>query len=239
MIQAIIFDFNGVIADDEAPHVTSFQQALDEAGLQLTRDDYYGIYWGMDERACARTLLLARDGSCDERLLSRIMNRKADLFRAETAERRPALFPGIIDFVKMAKDRFRLAIASGGRREQIAYALEGTPIEQDFEVIITTEDCAIGKPDPAIYRSTLEQLNATAVSSSAIGPAQCLVIEDSLAGIRSALSAGMSVLALATTYPVDKLCEADHVLPNLRGVSPQTVIAQIGQTRRVTRTQPE
>lgn len=241
MIRAIIFDFNGVIADDETPHVVCFQQALAEVGLSLTKDEYYGTYLGMDERTCARMLLVARDGICEEGILSRIAQRKAELFRACTAIHKPALFPGIVEFVKAAKPAYRLAIASGGRREQIDAALAGTPIEQDFELIVSAEDCPIGKPDPAIYQYTCERLNATGIKSHAIAPAHCLVIEDSLAGIRSAKAAGMRVLAVATTYPVDKLDGADGVLTSLHRITPDLAIGKIvqtGQESRLSITQP-
>lgn len=227
MIRALIFDFNGVIADDETPHVRCFQQALAEEGLSLTSDEYYGTYLGMDERTCARALLSARDGTCDERLLLRITQRKAVLFRDYTAAHKPALFPGVVDWVKRAAGRYRLAIASGGRREQIDAALAGTPIERDFELIVAAEDCPTGKPDPAIYLLTLDRLNAAAPDSPRLLPSDCAVIEDSLAGIRSAKAAGMRVLAVATTYPLDKLCEADYAFPDLCGPDADIAIGRM------------
>src|SRR4026207_2161144 len=63
VIRVIGFVFNGVIADDETPHVCCFQQALAEAGLALTKEDYYGAYLGMDERTCTRMLLARREGT--------------------------------------------------------------------------------------------------------------------------------------------------------------------------------
>ena len=242
MIRAIIFDFNGVIADDETPHVICFQQALAEENLVLTKEEYYGLYLGMDERTCTRMLLINRDGVCDERKLLRIAERKADLFRIYTARHKPQLFPGVVDFVKAANTRYRLAIASGGRRAQIDAALAGTPIERDFEVIVAAEDCPIGKPDQAIYSLTCERLNAERpIFSEPIKPAQCLIIEDSLAGIQAAKAAGMKVMALATTYPLDKLGEADLTFENFQGVTPEAVIsrlARIGHESRLTDTGP-
>src|SRR4051794_37892844 len=114
MIQAIIFDFNGVIADDEALHVQCFRQALAEFGLSLTVEEYYETYLGMDERTCTALLLTARHGRCDDVRLRRIMERKADLFRERTAQHRPPLFAGVVEFVRAARSQFRLAIASGG-----------------------------------------------------------------------------------------------------------------------------
>lgn len=231
MIRAIIFDFNGVIADDETPHLHCFQQALAETGLSLTKEEYYGTYLGMDERTCATALLTVRDHTCDRNVLSAIMERKAMLFREYTALHKPALFPGVVEFVKRATTQYRLAIATGGRREQIAHALHNTAIEQDFPVLVSADDCAVGKPDPAIYRHTLKLLNAQEPRPPLITAGECLVVEDSLAGIQSAHGAGMAVLALATTYPAEKLGEADYILPNLKGVTPEEVLRLISANR--------
>lgn len=227
VIRAIIFDFNGVIADDETPHVCCFQQALAEAGLALTKEDYYGAYLGMDERTCTRMLLERRDGTCDEAEVFRIGERKAELFRAHAALHKPELFPGVVGFVKAAKGRYRLAIASGGRRAQIDEALSGTKIQCDFDVIVAAEDCPIGKPDPAIYLLTRERLNAGHRSEHDIVPEECLVFEDSLAGIRSARAAGMRVLGLATTYPLDKLHEADCIIHSLEHLTPEAAVDRL------------
>lgn len=235
MIQAIIFDFNGVIADDEAPHVACFRQALSEFGLSLSVQDYYETYLGMDERSCATMLATARGGGCADSLVQAIIGRKAELFSSLTAKQKPALFPGVVELVKAAHGRYRLAIASGGRRSQIAEALAGTPIERDFETIISAEDCPIGKPDPSIYRMTVASLNARTSGGRPLAPSECLVIEDSLAGIRAARQAGMHVLALATTYPAEKLCEADGILPTLRSITPCKLVQMVSDSRHQSR----
>ncbi len=219
-LRAILFDFNGVIADDETPHLLMFQQALREEGLSLTKEEYYGAYLGMDERNCLAALIEKARGRRDRACEQRVHDRKVALFDDYTAAHPPELFPGVVDFVKEAKSRYRLAIASGGTREQIVRALMGTPIEKDFAVIIAAEDTTVGKPDPAIYRLTLQRLNdAAPVPQPPLQAADCLVIEDSLAGIQSAKAAGMTVLGVATTYPAAALTEADAVCPALGAVS--------------------
>ena len=224
MIRAVLFDFNGVIADDEMAHVECFCQALKEYGLALSKAEYYGTYLGMDERSCTALLLTARDGKSDAGLVRQIQARKAELFLHHPAAQKPELFPGVIEFVQAARPLCRLAIASGGRREQIDRALRGTAIEQAVELIVSAEDCPVGKPDPAIYLLTLRQLND--VVRPPLRPDECLVIEDSKAGIRAARAAGMPVLALATTYPADELREADCVMPSLAGVDPGALLRQ-------------
>jgi beta-phosphoglucomutase len=229
VIRAIVFDFNGVIADDETPHLLCFQQALAEAGLTLSKKDYYGAYVGMDERTCTRLLLEQRDGACDEAQALRIAERKAELFRTHTAYHRPPLFPGVADFVLAARARYRLAIASGGRRAQIEDALTGSAIEHAFEVIVAAEDCPIGKPHPAIYFLTCERLNFNRAFEK-ITPSECLVIEDSVAGIRSARAADMRVLAVSTTYPLEKLSEAEYVFGGFHDMTPEAAIDALAST---------
>lgn len=218
MIRAILFDFNGVIADDETAHVECFCRALQEFGLTLSKEAYYGTYLGMDERTCTALLLTARDGKSDAGLVQRIQDRKAELFRHHPAAQKPELFPGVIEFVQAARRLCRLAIASGGRREQIDRALRGTVIERAIDLIVSGEDCPVGKPDPAIYLLTLNRLNDVVQPPLTAG--ECLVIEDSMAGIRAARAAGMPVLALATTYPIEQLGEADRAMPSLAAVDP-------------------
>ena len=159
MIRAILFDFNGVIADDETAHVECFCQALQEFGLTLSKTEYYGTYLGMDERSCTALLLTARDGKSEAGLVQQIQARKAELFRLHSAAQKPELFPGVIEFVQAARPLCRMAIASGGRREQINRALRGTAIEQAVDLIVSADDCPVGKPDPAIYLLTLQRLN--------------------------------------------------------------------------------
>ena len=230
VIDAMVFDFNGVIADDETPHLLCFQQALAEPRLTLAKHDYYGAYSGMDERTCTRLLLEQRDGVCDEAQVLRITDRKADLFRALTTHHRPPLFPGATDFVLAAKARYRLAIASGGRRVQIEDALAGSAIEHAFEVIVSAEDCPIGKPDPAIYLIACDRLNANRESVERITPSQCLVIEDSVAGIRSA-SCRHARVGVSTTYPLEMLNEAEYVFRGLHDMTPQAAIDALALTR--------
>ncbi|MEP7151435.1 MAG: HAD hydrolase-like protein [Nitrospira sp.] len=126
----------------------------------------------------------------------------------------------MIEFIQRAAERYRLAIASGGRREQILSELEASPIEKAFELIVSADECSVGKPDPAIYEFTLRQLNARLPRPPLLRAGECLVIKDSRAGVLAGLKAGMRVLAVATTYPACELNNARLVLPHLDGIAP-------------------
>ena len=108
--------------------------------------------------------------------------------------------------------------ASGGRREQILRALRGTSVEHAFGVLVSAEDIAVGKPDPAIYRYTLERLNARRQAEPPVRPQECVVVEDSIAGIAAGLAADMKVVGVSTTYPAEHLTQAHLVLPSLEEV---------------------
>ncbi|MGC3975847.1 MAG: HAD family hydrolase [Nitrospira sp.] len=150
----------------------------------MTKDEYYGTYLGMDEGTCATALLARRDGTCDQATHTRIIERKAVLFRDHTATQKAAMFPWVTGFVKQAAGQYRLAIASGGWSEQIRSTLAGDPIEAAFELIISADDCAVGKPDPAVYECALRQLNARRPKQPLLRASECLVIEDSVRGFR-------------------------------------------------------
>lgn len=113
---AVIFDFNGVLADDEGPHLLAFQQALREQGLHLPGEEYYGTYLGMDERTCLAALLTSQTGRFDRELAARIHARKAALFREHFASHKPPLFPGVVPLIEALRPHYRLAIASGASR---------------------------------------------------------------------------------------------------------------------------
>lgn len=182
---------------------------------------------GMDERTCAAALLQARVGVCDTLLHAEIIERKATLFRAYTTLHKPVLFPWVIDFIQRASGLYRLAIASGGRREQMLSTLEASPIQKAFELIVSADECSVGKPDPAIYELSLRHLNARRPTPPLLRAGECLVIEDSRAGVLAGLKAGMRVLAVATTYPASDLSDAHLVLPNLDGIAPAEIARRL------------
>src|SRR5439155_679509 len=154
-LRAIIFDFNGVIVDDETTHFLAFQQALAEDGLALTKEAYYGTYLGMDERTCASALLEATTDQHDPARVKRIAERKAALFASLTETRRPPLFPGVVDFVTRASTGYRLASASGVRCQHSELALHDTPSEGVFAVLLSAEAGSVGRRVLAMFEIVL------------------------------------------------------------------------------------
>src|ERR1700675_2722388 len=208
-LTAIIFDFDGVIADTEPLHFAGFRQTLAEIGISLTKSDYYANYFGYDDRGCFIAALTAHQHPTDPSALAQLMQRKARAY-LESVKDHLVIFPGVREFVREAAAAYPLAIASGALRHEIEVILEQAGLRKEFLHITSAEDVTRGKPDPQPYLQALNALNRQRREQT-ITAGSCLVIEDSIPGIRSAKTAGMKVLAVANTQTIQDLHEAHPV----------------------------
>ena len=212
MLKALLFDFDGVLADTEPLHFRVFQHVLGEEGLSLSEPEYYAQYVGLDDRGCFQTVLLDRGRSASPDMVRRLIDRKATLFLTQL-KTDLIIYPGIVEFVNRVAAEHRLAIVSGALRHEIEYCLDEAGIRKQFEHITAAQDVRTGKPHPEGYLHALHHLNQkTPVSAS-----ECLVIEDTIPGIHAAHAAGMRCLAVSTTFPASDLSIADAVTPTLNG----------------------
>ena len=212
-LTAIIFDFDGVIADTEPLHFAGFRQTLAEIGISLTESDYYADYLGYDDRGCFIAALTAHQHPTDPSALAQLMQRKAQAY-LESVKDQLVIFPGVREFVREAAAAYPLAIVSGALRHEIEVILEQAGLQKEFLHITSAEDVTRGKPDPQPFLQALNGLNRQR-REQAITAESCLVIEDSIPGIRSAKTAGMKVLAVANTHTIQDLHEAHAVVQNL------------------------
>lgn len=215
-LQALIFDFDGVIADTEPLHFAGFRKTLAEIDIELTESDYYADYLGYDDRGCVLAALQAYQRATDQPIIQRLMQRKARAY-LESVTEHVVIFPGVSEFVREAAATYPLAIASGALRHEIELILEQAGLRKEFLHITSAEDVTRGKPDPQPFLSALAALN-THRRSATINADACLVIEDSIPGIQGAKSAGMKVLAVANTHTVQDLHEAHAVTHSLADV---------------------
>lgn len=211
-LTAIIFDFDGVIADTEPLHFAGFRQTLSEIGISLTESDYYANYLGYDDRGCFIAALTTNQHPTDPSALTQLMQRKAHVY-LESVKDHLVIFPGVREFVREAA-AYPLAIASGALRHEIEVILEKAGLRKEFLHITSAEDVTRGKPDPQPFLQALNALNRQC-PEQAITAESCLAIEDSIPGIRSAKTAGMKVLAVANTHTIQDLHEAHAVVQSL------------------------
>lgn len=217
MLRAVIFDFNGIIVDDEPIHFELFQRVLKEEDINLTEADYYARYLGFDDRGAFTTAYREHGRALSDSKLAQLIKRKSGYYREEIKSK-IRVFPGIQTLVPTLAKKLPLAIASGALRHEIEIILSSIGLVANFRAIVSAEDVTRGKPEPEIFLKALAQLNAALGSDHPISPAECLVIEDSKEGIRGARHAGMKCLAVTNSHPAELLNEADSIVGSLEGI---------------------
>jgi HAD superfamily hydrolase (TIGR01509 family) len=217
MLRVIIFDFNGIIVDDEPIHFELFQRVLAEEGIDLAEKDYYGHYLGFDDRGAFTAAYRDHRRRLDKLELDRLIERKA-VYYQEMIQDKVRIFPGVQTLVATLARTFPVAVASGALRHEIETILSTAGLLKHFAVIISAEDVSQGKPEPEIFLKALARLNAKLENGPPIAAADCLVIEDSKEGIRGALRAGMKCLAVTNSHPAELLKEANAVVRSLEEV---------------------
>jgi beta-phosphoglucomutase len=218
MLRAVIFDFNGIIVDDEPIHFELFQRVLKEEDIDLTEADYYERYLGCDDRGAFTMAYREHGRGLSQSELAQLIERKAAYYR-EDIKSKMRVFPGVQTLVPELAKKLPLAIASGALRNEIEIILSGIGLLAYFYAIVSAEDVTQGKPEPEIFLKALAQLNAAFDNDHPIRPAECLVIEDSREGIRGARRAGMKCLAVTNSHPVELLNEANSIVDSLEGIS--------------------
>lgn len=214
MLRAILFDFDGVIADSEPSHLRAFQLAMAEEGVTVSADTYVERYLGLDDRACLRAMLRDAGRAFSEETLETVFRRKSGIY-LEGLRKDPLLRPGASDFIRTAASRYPLMVASGALREEIQLVLSVAGLRACFADIVSAEDVRNCKPDPEPFLTALTRLNDRLEMTPAVRPEECLVIEDALNGITAAHGAGMKCLAVAGSCPAYRLRAADAVVLSL------------------------
>lgn len=211
MLEAIIFDFDGVIADDEPLHLQAFREVLAAEKVKVSDAAYYERYLGLDDRGAIAQILTDAGIEASEERISLLAAQKAAAYGRLVAQG-VRLFPGVGEFVREASRAVPLAIASGALREEITAILEGAGLAACFATIVSAEDVIHGKPDPEAFLLAARRL---AEVRPEISPQGCLVIEDSIAGVEAARRAGMHCVAVTNSYPASALGGADLVIASL------------------------
>jgi HAD superfamily hydrolase (TIGR01509 family) len=214
MLSAVVFDFDGVLADTERLHFGAFRDVLARHGWTLDERAYYQRYLGFDDDGLIAAF--ARDGGLDigAPVRAALVREKADLFGARL-EAGEVLYQGARAAIERLGAAFALAIASGSFAAEIHEILDAAGLRSAFRAIVGADDVARTKPAPDPYETAIRRLGIPAAAAVAI--------EDSHWGLESARSAGLRTIALATSYPPSALQGADVVLPSLDHVTVELV----------------
>jgi HAD superfamily hydrolase (TIGR01509 family) len=205
-LKAVLFDFNGVVLDDERIHQQIVVEMLAQEDLNLSLEDFQHHCLGRSDRACFQDIFASQGQPLNAFQLRRLLTLKAKAYQQYLGalETLP-LFAGLRELVEaLLRAELKLAIVSGARRAEVQMVLQRTGLVPAFSVTITSEDVKKSKPDPAGYELAVKRLNRKFPALN-LTVGDCLAIEDSFAGIQAAKQAQISVVGVAHTFPFHML----------------------------------
>jgi beta-phosphoglucomutase-like phosphatase (HAD superfamily) len=220
-LHAIVFDFDGVIADSERLHLLAYQDVLAPLGLTLTDEAYSADYLGYDDLGVFRAYSARHDLEWNEAAIAALVAAKAARFE-QLAGRGGMLFPGAAAFIRAAAGRVPLAIASGALTREIEDILAETGLRQHFRVVVGADRSLRSKPSPDPYLEAFHRLAAACRSAEGgtLERARTVAIEDSRWGLLAAAAAGLRPVAVSTTYPARELApHAELVVAGLHALT--------------------
>ena len=212
MIQAIVFDFDGVIANSEPLHFRAFRDVLATRGLPLTERDYYDNYLGYDDVGAFRAVADDQRATLTDDEVAELVARKAVLLEAFEGDA-SVLFAGARAAIHRMAAECPLAIASGARRAEIVRVLEQEQLTSLFRVVVGAEDTPLSKPAPDPYLRAISRLAGE--TGEPLRAEECVAVEDSRWGLESAHAAGLKTVAVTHTYRAEELTRADLVIDHL------------------------
>lgn len=207
-ICGVVFDMDGVIVDSHPAHRKAWRQFLQTVGLDVSDRELDFILDGRKRHDILRHFL----GHVSESELLEYGKRKDDFFRQSACEVR--LIPGVNEFlIHLRRNQAVAAVATSASEARTQSTLQSLHLAEYFSVILTGNDVANGKPDPAIYRLACQRLN--------IPPQNLLAVEDAVSGIKAANAAGLGCLGICGPEDAQKLQSAGarHVIESFVGLS--------------------
>ncbi len=196
MLKAVVFDFDGVIVDSEPLHYEAFRSVARGFGFDFTYQAYAEKYIGYDDRDAFRAILAEVNGAdADEQRITDLGQQKHERF-VQAVARGVRVLPGVRSLIKDVAAAMPMAIASGATRRDIDLILDTVDLNEIFECIVSADDVRQSKPDPESYVLAVRELMRRHPDRD-IAAADCLALEDTEAGIRSARDAGLWTVGVA------------------------------------------
>ena len=215
-IRAVVLDFDGVIADTERLHYAAFRDVFADRGWTLSEAAYFDRYIGYDDYGLVREFVRDSGMAITEGDSDTLVEAKGRLF-GRHLESSDILFPGVKASIEQLSARFPMGIASGALHHEIVAILRTSGLLERFSVIVAADDVTLSKPAPETYLTAAERLGVPASA--------CVAVEDSVAGLAAARSAGMRTIGVTTTSTRLALASADRIVAGLHEVSPDLIAA--------------
>jgi beta-phosphoglucomutase-like phosphatase (HAD superfamily) len=207
---ATLFDFNGVLVDDEAVHLAAFREALAPLGIRVSDEDYFSRYIGFDDVGAFAAILQDAGKPAPRDVVDRLVENKRPLYRRR-AEAGLELFPGGASLVRRRAELGIVGVVSGALTDEIEFGLGQLGVRQCVSFVIGAERTQHSKPDPEGYLLAVAQL----------GHSRAVVLEDSVAGVQAARAARLACVAVTHSATRQELLDAGACLvrPTLTDLS--------------------
>ncbi len=216
----VIFDWDGVIIDSHDQHESSWFLLAEELGKTMTRELFKESF-GMRNESIIPGLFGWADAE-DTQRIRELGDRKEELYREVLRETGIQPLPGVRALLESLRNaEIPCAVGSSTSRLNIDTVIAVAGLEGFFGAIAAAEDVTRGKPEPDVFLKAAELIQRE--------PARCVVFEDAFAGIEAGKRAGMKVVGVATTHPLEKLGMADAAVESLEGFGVEQIRALLGQ----------
>jgi beta-phosphoglucomutase-like phosphatase (HAD superfamily) len=210
-LQAVFFDFDGVIADTEPLHLCAYQKVLEPEGIELPKEDYYARYLGYDDVGLFQALARDRGIAVTTAKVDGWVESKSQIIE-QMLSSDAIVFPGAAACVRMFAERVPIAVASGALEPEIDIVLRHAGLRECFRAIASASDGVRGKPEPDLYLLAMAKLKEP---GGLLDPSACIAIEDSHWGLEAARKAGLRCVAVTNTYAAGELSVADLIVERL------------------------
>ncbi|MEX0779294.1 MAG: HAD family phosphatase [Balneolales bacterium] len=203
----VIFDMDGVLVDSNPTHKKALNRFFKEHGKDISNEFLVTRIFGRTNTEWIPEVF----GDISPEMAKQIADDKEKVFR-NIFDPKEAMVPGFTNFLDMLKEyEVKTALATSAPFENAEYILKGLSVKNQFDVILDSSHVSVGKPEPEIYIKAAKALGFL--------PEQCVVIEDSLAGVESARRAHSKVIGITTTHTTEELSGCDIVVDNFEELS--------------------
>jgi beta-phosphoglucomutase len=205
---------DGVIVDSNPTHKIALKQFCKEHGYDLSESDLREKIYGRTNK----DWLLNLFGNLDDETIRKYADEKEALFRSLYNDIKPVA--GLIPFLdKLEMLNISRAIATSAPRANVDFTLQKTNTGKYFNTILDDSFVTEGKPNPQIYLKSAQALG--------FDPSNCIVLEDSLSGVKAGKRAGCKVIGITTTHTLEELNETDLVIDDFESLDPKFLISEL------------